>query len=72
MAEVVGSAGVLVAPDSPASIAAGIRTAIGPDRASLARRSLERSREFTWERTARLTVQAYAAARSVAGDDLTD
>ena len=67
MAEVVGPAGVLVDPDSPASIAAGIRTAIGTSRADLALQSLERSQMFTWERTAQLTVQAYSEAVSKAG-----
>lgn len=64
MAEVVGPAGVLVDPDSPASIAAGIRTAIGPSRPALALQSLERSQMFTWNRTAQLTAQAYSDAAS--------
>lgn len=67
MAEVVGSAGVLVDPGSATSIAAGIRTAIGPSRRDLALQSLKRSQMFTWERTAQLTAQAYSDALSTSG-----
>ncbi|HET7482309.1 MAG TPA: glycosyltransferase family 1 protein [Actinomycetota bacterium] len=63
-AEVVGDDAVIVDPGDVASIAAGIAGSIGDEarRADLARRGRARAAAFTWERTARLTLEAYRAA----------
>jgi len=58
MPEVVGSAGVLVDPESVKSIAAGIIRAI-KTRASLSEKGLERSKEFTWAKAAKQTHDLY-------------
>lgn len=59
--EVVGDAGLLVNPDDPASIAAGLHRVLTdadlPD--LLRRRGLERVRLFTWQETARQTLAIY-------------
>jgi glycosyltransferase involved in cell wall biosynthesis len=60
-AEVAGRAGVLVDPLDPAAIAAGIEEAIAR-RAELRALGLERAREFSWDESARLTVEAYREA----------
>jgi glycosyltransferase involved in cell wall biosynthesis len=60
-AEVAGRAGVLVDPLDPAAIAAGIEEAIAR-RAELGALGLERAREFSWDESARLTVEAYREA----------
>lgn len=62
MAEVVADAGVLVSPDDPAEIAAGMMRAVGSEREALGRAGLLRSQEFTWSRAAEQTVAAYRAA----------
>lgn len=67
MAEVIGDAGVLVAPLDPQDIARGILTAVGRAREGLAQAARERSLQFTWERAAELHVRAYRDA--VAGED---
>ncbi|MEP7762946.1 glycosyltransferase family 1 protein [Sanguibacter sp. 25GB23B1] len=67
MAEVAGSAGVLVDPSDPAAIADGIRTAVGADRSRLAAQSLDRARDFTWRRTAEATRAAYEEALASPG-----
>lgn len=61
--EVVGDAGLLVEPDIDA-VAHAISRLVGDERlrSDLSRRGLDRSSQFTWERTARLTVEAYRAA----------
>jgi glycosyltransferase involved in cell wall biosynthesis len=59
--EVAGGAAVLVDPLDPASIAAGIEEAAAR-RDELARAGLERAREFSWEKTARLTAEVYREA----------
>ena len=63
--EVVGDGGLLVDPD-PASFAAAIVSILNhPARASdLRARGLARAAEFSWDRTARLTMAAYAEAVS--------
>lgn len=61
MPEVVGKAGVLVDPENVEAMAAAIgRVLHDPDLAATLRAAgLARSRELTWERTARLTLAAY-------------
>jgi glycosyltransferase involved in cell wall biosynthesis len=59
--EVAGNAAVLVDPLDSESIAAGIREATG-DRDALRARGLARARAFSWDETARRTLQAYEEA----------
>lgn len=59
--EVVGGAGLLLAPDDPTAWAAAI-TRLGADpvwRASLSKRGFETAAGFTWQRTAALTYDIY-------------
>lgn len=63
MAEVVGDAGILVAADDPADIATGLLRAIGPAHDAFAAAARVRAADFTWERAAGQTVDAYRAAR---------
>ena len=58
MPEVVGKAGVLVDPENIEDITAGIIKAI-KSRSDLSQKSLERSKLFTWEETARTTFSVY-------------
>jgi len=60
-AEVSGAAAVLVDPLDAAAIAAGIEQAIAR-RDALRELGLERAREFSWDESARLTVEAYREA----------
>lgn len=62
--EVVGDAGLLPEPDDPEAIAAALTDVLGDDalRRELVRRGLERARRFTWDATARQTVETYRAA----------
>ena len=59
--EVVGDAALLVDPYSINSIAAGIQRILSDDllREDLGIRGLERSRQFSWEKTARETLKLY-------------
>lgn len=61
--EVVGDAGILLdALDAAAWTRAIVRILTDPDvRAALSRQSLERARQFSWERTARETVASFRA-----------
>ncbi len=59
--EVAGGAAVLVDPLDPAAIAAGIEEARGR-REELQARGLERAGSFSWEETARRTVEVYREA----------
>ena len=64
LAEVAGDAALLVDPEDVGSLSAALRR-LGEDaelRATLRRRGLERAAAFSWERTARATVQVYRAA----------
>lgn len=56
--EVTGGAAVMVDPLDPTSIADGLERAIR-ERDSLVQQGRERAAQFTWERTARMTVNAY-------------
>jgi glycosyltransferase involved in cell wall biosynthesis len=62
--EVAGDAAVLFDPHDEAAIAAAVRRLLEqPAEAERLRRmGLERAREFTWERTARMTLDSYARA----------
>jgi glycosyltransferase involved in cell wall biosynthesis len=60
-AEVSGAAAVLVDPLDAAAIAAGIEQAIAR-RGALRELGLERARDFSWDESARLTVEAYREA----------
>lgn len=59
--EVVGDAGVLIRPDDPADIAAGLGWVLGnPEfRNTLRARGLERAAAFSWQRAARETLEVY-------------
>ena len=59
--EVAGGAAVLVDPLDTAAIAAGIEQAIAT-RDALRELGLERARAFSWDESARLTVEAYREA----------
>ncbi len=62
--EVVGNASVQVSPDDVEQIAAALHQLV-TDRAENARQralSLERAKQFSWEKTAALTLQSYEAA----------
>ena len=64
--EVVGDAGIMVAPKDDEAIAAALYRML-TDRTENAHQrslSLARSGEFTWKRTAELTLRAYEAAAS--------
>jgi len=64
--EVVGDAALCVSPDDVDALAAALRR-LWQDaalRADLRARGLARAREFSWERTAQLTLDAYRAALS--------
>jgi glycosyltransferase involved in cell wall biosynthesis len=64
--EVVGDAGILVDPDDEAGMAAGIDRLINDAALSdrMRRAGRHRAKEYTWDRTAILTTQAYRAAVS--------
>lgn len=59
--EVTGDAALLVDPDDEATLARAMERVLADSalRASLAARGLERSARFSWERTARRTLEAY-------------
>jgi len=64
MPEVAGDAALLVDPARPQAIADGIRRLLSDAdlRQGYVRRGRERAREFSWERTAALTLEAYRLA----------
>jgi len=59
--EVAGHAAVLIDPHEPSALAEAVRTLLAnvAHRQALAAAGLARAREFTWERTARLTLGTY-------------
>ena len=59
--EVVGGAGVLVDPNSVDSIAEGLLKVLmdGNLRREMIRKGLARSKDFTWENTARKTLEVF-------------
>ncbi len=62
--EVVGDAGILVAPEDEEEMAAAICRVLGDEElhAELSRRGLQRASLFTWEETARKTLGTYRKA----------
>ena len=66
--EVVGQAAIMVSPDDPSALGQAILAClIEPGTAhALRERGLEQARQFTWQKTARDTAKAYAAAVAVA------
>jgi glycosyltransferase involved in cell wall biosynthesis len=61
--EVAGDAALLFDPHDPRAIAAAIEELLRPESAAVLRASgLRRAREFTWQRTARATLDSYARA----------
>lgn len=67
--EVAGDAALLFDPDDRTAVVAALRTLLHDDArvAELVRRGRERVREFTWERTARLTLACYERALGSSG-----
>ena len=59
--EVAGGAAVLVAPGDPAALAAGVREALAR-RDELVSAGRERANRFTWQRSARMHLEAYTLA----------
>jgi len=65
LAEVAGDAALLFDPHDERAIAAALEALLSQDEPARARtraRGLARAREFTWERTARLTLESYRRA----------
>jgi glycosyltransferase involved in cell wall biosynthesis len=63
--EVAGDAALLFDPHDERAMAAAIERLLSPAEAARLRAlGLARAREFTWERTARLTLESYARALS--------
>jgi glycosyltransferase involved in cell wall biosynthesis len=62
MAEVAGDAAVLVDPYDISSIAEGIRKALGAPKA-LILKGLARIKDFSWEKTAKMTLEVYNEAK---------
>jgi glycosyltransferase involved in cell wall biosynthesis len=62
--EVAGDAALLFDPHDTAAIAAALERLLagGPEVERLRHRGFERAREFTWQRTARMTLEVYARA----------
>ena len=62
--EVVGDAGLVVAPEDVQGLAQAMRRVWRDEglRGDLSRRGVERARRFTWEATARATVESYRRA----------
>lgn len=63
--EIVGEAGVLVDPNSADSIADGLQKVLTDDnlRKEMIRKGLERAKEFTWENTARKTLEVFESLK---------
>ena len=59
--EVVGDAGIMLPPGDPAAWAAGMRLVLGDAAAAreLGAKALEKSKQFSWDRTARETLNVY-------------
>jgi len=60
--EVAGDAGIYVDPKSVDSIAEGIKTALGPQRAEFVERGLKRVKLFSWVKTATATLKCLETA----------
>jgi glycosyltransferase involved in cell wall biosynthesis len=62
MAEFTDGAGLLVDPHDVEGLANALATALGPDRDNLRQAARQRAAEYTWDRAASLTAQAYREA----------
>ena len=64
--EVIGEAGLLVDPHDVTAIAAALEQVVSDSdlRLDLKQRGLERAAYFSWEKTARLTLDVYRAVLS--------
>jgi glycosyltransferase involved in cell wall biosynthesis len=62
--EIVGEAGILVPPNDAEELFRGMKTVLQDEelRLNLARRGTEQAAKFTWERTARSTLEVYQRA----------
>ena len=71
--EVVGDAGILVAPDDTEAIVAALERVVSDDLLAedLGRRGFERSRRFQWTETARAFHEVFADAIEQRAADLT-
>jgi glycosyltransferase involved in cell wall biosynthesis len=60
---VVGEVGVLVNPDDPTSIAAGIHAGLADEawRSKMRTAALRRAGEFSWEQAAQIAMNVYKA-----------
>ncbi len=67
MPEICGDAPIYFDPDDPGDIAAKILEILRNDtlRAELIRRGTLRASEFSWQRTAQLTLEAYTRATAM-------
>ena len=65
--EVAGDAAILIDPQDPLKLAEAIRSVLSDPvlAADLRRRGVERSKSFTWERTARETLAVYRRVRAL-------
>lgn len=70
--EVAGDAALLFDPSNEGAISAALRSLLNDQvlAETLSARGLRRVREFTWERTARLTLESYARALGLPADAL--
>jgi len=68
MPETAGGAALLADPEDPASIAASIVAACGPDSTLLRKLGVERAREFTWAATAEKTLEVYREVHALRKD----
>ncbi|MBI4759200.1 MAG: glycosyltransferase family 4 protein [Chloroflexi bacterium] len=68
LSEVVGDAGLMVAPTDAAGLATAIQSIISDEglRTTLRARGLERAKQFTWQKTAQATLQVYQQVFSTA------
>jgi glycosyltransferase involved in cell wall biosynthesis len=64
MAEFVGDAGLLVDPHDEHRIAEAIQIAMGDRHDELAKAAREKSTEYSWDKAAELTVEAYREVAS--------
>lgn len=60
--EVAGPAGIYVDPHDPATIAGGLKTALGPDRQKYIRASQSQAKKFSWAACARSTLSVLESA----------
>lgn len=66
LVEIIGDSGVFIDPNSPSDIARGIKEALDT-RSDLVKRGLVRAKEFSWEKTARRTIEVYKQVKKTMG-----